>query len=130
MNSINQPLVFKVGAQNNADGSPGGGFATLSIGRVRVYDHALTGTDISGIYNAEKGSYAGGSGGADITAVSLNPTTRAITISWTPPAGRTVAVESSTNLTSWSPVATGLNTGEFSEPTTGTDYKFYRLRVE
>jgi hypothetical protein len=129
-NSVNQPLVFKLGAQNNADSSPGGGFATLSMGRVRVYDFALTGTDIAAIYNAEQGNYPSVPSGTDITAVALNPTTRAITISWMPPAGQTVAVEASTNLTTWEAVATGLTTGEFNEPTTGADYKFYRLRVE
>jgi hypothetical protein len=129
-NSVNQPLRFKLGAQNTADGGVGGGLATLSMGRVRVYDFAISGTDVASIYNAEKGNYEGGSAGADITSVALNPTTRAITINWTPPAGRTVAVEGSSNLTSWEPVATGLNTGQFSEPTTGTNYKFYRLRVE
>jgi hypothetical protein len=124
------PLLFKLGAQNAADGGPGGTFASLSMGRVRVYDQALTGTDIGTIYNAEKANYLSASAGTDITAVTLDQSTRAITITWTPPAGRTVAVEASTNLTSWNAVATGLTTGSYSESTIGTNYEFFRLRVE
>jgi hypothetical protein len=101
------------------------------MGRVRVYDFALSEADVAAIYNAERTNYPTEPvGGADITAVALDQTTREISITWTPPAGRTVAVEASTNLTTWDEVATGLNTGEFSEPTTGANYKFYRLRVE
>ncbi|HEX7861412.1 MAG TPA: LamG-like jellyroll fold domain-containing protein [Verrucomicrobiae bacterium] len=130
-NSVGGPLLFKLGAQNNADGGPGGGFASFSMGRVRVYDFALSGTDIANIYNAEKAAYPLLPPGTDITAVSLDQATRAITITWTPPAGRTVAVEASTSLTNnWNAIATGLTTGQFSEPTTGANYKFYRLRVE
>jgi hypothetical protein len=100
------------------------------MGRVRVYDHALTAADITAKYNAEKANYPVIPAGTDITAVALNPTTRAITINWTPPAGRTIAVEASTDLADWDPVATGLTVGEFSENTAGTNYKFFRLRVE
>lgn len=123
------PLMFKVGAQNNGDGSPGGQFANLAIGRVRVYDFALSGADIATKYEAEKGAYAGVVS-VQISSVSVDSVSKTVSISWNPPSGRTVAVEGSSNLTSWNSVATGLTVGQFSENTAGTSYKFYRLRVE
>jgi hypothetical protein len=129
-NTIGGPLHFKLGNQNNPDGSVSTIWATMSMGRVRVYDQALTGEQIATKYNAEKANYPTVAPGVDITAVALDRTTRVFSITWTPPTGRTVAVEASTNLTSWSAVATGLTVGQFSENTAGTNYKFYRLRVD
>jgi hypothetical protein len=123
-----RPLPFMVGAQNNADGSPGGQFASLTIAKVRVYDQALSGQAIGDQYSSERGQFAPAQG-LRLGSVAVNRQTGAVTIGWTAVAGQTYTVEASTNLIDWSPLATSLTSGTFTE-TPAAPYKFYRLRVQ
>ncbi len=126
---VARPLPFRVGAQNNADASPGGQFASLTIGRIRVYDQALTAAQIAAQYNDEKTFFTSPPAGLKIDNISLNA--GAVTLTWVVASGKTYAVETSTNLRDWTALATGLSTGRFSEPVSNaTRAKFYRLRVE
>lgn len=128
VDSANRPLPFRLGAQNAADGNSGGIFATMTMGRVRVYDQALAAADITALYNAEKGDYVPQQ---NLQISTVSRTGNQVTITWNAPAGQAVAVEATTSLTTpnWTNAATGVTTGTFSETISG-DMKFYRLRLE
>lgn len=54
-----------------------------------------------------------------------------ITITWDAVAGKSYTVESkaSLNAATWTPMATGLTTGTYTDPTPGAGNKFYRVKV-
>lgn len=125
-----RPLPFRVGAQSNADGNPGGQFGSLTVGRVRVYDQALTAQQVMARYDEEKASFTGTTQ-VSIQNVAYNVATGALTITWTAAPGSSYTVESSGNLRDWVPAATGVTSGTFTEAVpTAAGGKFFRLRVQ
>ena len=124
------PLPFRVGAQNNSDGSPGGQFASMTIAKVRVYDQALSAQAVADKYNAERSQFQGATQ-PRLDSISVNPQNGAVSLSWTAAAGQNYSLETSTNLTNWGAIATNLATNSFTDVPTPppAPYKFYRLRV-
>ncbi|HEX5222955.1 MAG TPA: LamG-like jellyroll fold domain-containing protein [Verrucomicrobiae bacterium] len=124
-------LPFRVGAQNEADGSRSGAAPpSMAIAKLRVHDQALTAAQIAATYNAERVQFPGQ---PRITNVSVNPTTGIVSFNWVPAPGHTYEVQGSTdaaNPNGWSVLATGQSSGSFSHNPAGAPMNFYRLRIE
>ncbi|MEW6160351.1 MAG: LamG-like jellyroll fold domain-containing protein [Verrucomicrobiota bacterium] len=119
------PLPFRVGAQNNANGGAGGQFASLTMARLRAYDQPLTSEQIANIYNSELATLARPKLSAKIEQ------TGGVTLTWTPAPGQTYALEISEDLSQWSNLATGLATGSYTDQIPADKrVRFYRLRAE
>jgi hypothetical protein len=130
-NSVNGPLPIRVGAQNAADGSPSGPFATLTLARARVFDQALTDADIAQRFDAEKAAFAGSAPAqTTIENAKVDATGTTFSFTWSPVAGKTYGVESTTDFKSWAPANGSVGNGSFSEAITGSGRRFYRLRVQ
>lgn len=122
------PLRFLVAAQNMASGLAEPGLrGSMTIGRIRVYDTALSEDQIAGVYDTEKGAYEGGPVGPVQVSAALDGTMFQLT--WEAEAGVTYKIEASDNPASgWTPVATGISGGSFSEDiSTLGNARFYRL---
>jgi hypothetical protein len=122
-------LPFRVGAQTDAGGTPTVGLrGSMTIARLRVYDEALSAGDILAQYNAEASSFAPA---RPRLSIQVDRNTGNTTITWDVASGRTYAVETSPDLVTWSPRATGLSTGNFVDnQTAGVPIRFYRIREE
>lgn len=121
------PYRFRVARQNSPDGGiDATGAPTLSIAKIRVYDQALSASQITSNYTAEVGLFTR----PNIQPINLDPQTGAVTLSWTTVPGQTYAVEASGTLTNWTAVATGLSTNRFSEIPAPAAARYYRIRVE
>lgn len=130
-NPIGRSLPFRLGCQNDAGGQPSVPFANMAIARVKAYNTALSAAQIAADYNAERVDFPGA---PRITNVAANPNTGVITFDWTPnpAAGHSYRVETNSNLSNpsgWGTAASGLTSGPYSSPASGTA-KFYRLRVD
>ncbi len=128
-----KPLAFRVAAQTNADGSVVEGLrGSLSIGRLRVYDKALTAAQIEGLYNSESDSFVGVVEPGDVTVTGIDVTDSAITITWDAVEGATgYIIETSENLRTWTPVDGVITETSFSEDISGlANARFYRIRTQ
>jgi len=121
------PYRFRVARQNSPDGGiDPTGSPTISIAKIRVYDQALSASQITSNYTAEVGLFTR----PNIQAINVDRQTGVVTLDWTTVVGRTYAVEASGTLTNWSAVATGLSTNRFNETPPAGPTRFYRIRVE
>jgi len=121
------PYRFRVARQNSPDGGIDAiGSPTISIAKIRVYDQALSASQITSNYTAEVGLFTR----PNIQAINVDPQTGVVTLDWTTTVGRTYAVEASGTLTNWTAVATGLSTNRFNETSPAGPIRFYRIRVE
>jgi hypothetical protein len=124
-------LPFRVASQTEAVGTPTAGLrGSMTIARIRMYDEALTAADILATYNAEAALFAPA---RPRLAISVDRTTGAVTITWNALAGRTYAIETSSDLSSpqnWVQRATGLTDTFVDNQTTGVAMRFYRVRQE
>jgi len=124
-------LPFRVGAQNNADGSrSGAAVPSLTIAKVRVYDLALTAAQIADTYNTERVQFPGQ---PRITNVKVNPGNGFVSFDWVPAPGKTYEVQRSTNAanpSAWGVIATGQSSGSYTNDPAGAPINFYRLRIE
>jgi len=120
-------LPFRVATQTDPTGTPTIGLrGSMTIGRIRVYDEALTPADIFAKFSAEEPIFLG-----PRLAIAFDQSSGTVTITWTPAPGRTYAIDTSTDVTdpqNWVQRATGL-TSSFQESQAG-DVRFYRLRQE
>src|SRR5690606_17575259 len=58
LSTLGQPLPFRVGSQNEADGNATAGLrGSMYIGEIHVFDRALDASDITGRYNAGTDKY-------------------------------------------------------------------------
>ena len=98
----------------------------MTIARIRVFAVALDDARIAADYNAEKSTFL------PAQPVIQNPAFNAgaFGFSWNSAPGASYAVDVSTNLPSWSTLATGLQTNRFTEIPPAGPMRFYRLRVE
>jgi hypothetical protein len=129
-----RPLPFRLASQTDANGAATVGLrGSMTIAKLRVYGQALSGQAIADKYAAERAQFEGGTNVTDLhlELVSANGQNGAVTLSWTATAGQTYSVELSTNLTSWTAIATNLTTGTFTDAPASPvpPYKFYRLRA-
>ncbi len=124
-------LPFRVGAQNEADGSLStAAQPSMTIGKLRVYDLALSAAQIASTYNAERVQFPGQ---PKITNVQVNPGTGIVSFDWVPAPGHTYEVQRATNAanpSAWSVIATGQSSGSYSDNPAGAPMNFYRLRIE
>ncbi len=124
-------LPFRVGAQNEADGSRSGAAApSLTVAKLRVHDQALTALQIADTYNAERVQFPGQ---PRIINVKVNPANGFVSFDWTPTPGRTYEVQRSTNAanpSAWGVIATGQVSGSYTNDPAGAPINFYRLRIE
>jgi hypothetical protein len=128
--TVGNPLPFRVGSQNDASGAPTAGMrGSMSIGRIRVYDGALSAATIATNYNAEVSFFSPPSA-PQIQNTRLNAQTATFSFSWTVTPGKTYAVEASPSLINWNAVATGLSSGNFSTNAVTVGARYYRLKVE
>jgi hypothetical protein len=100
---------------------------SMTIARLRVYDEALPATGENSIeshYLSEVSSF-----NAPPLSIQADRTAGTVTLTWNPIAGKTYAVEISSDLKSWDTRATGIATGTFTEPDSEA-IRFYRIRVE
>ncbi|MBI4659967.1 MAG: hypothetical protein HY735_14090 [Verrucomicrobia bacterium] len=127
------PLPFRVGSQNNNNGTPTPNLrGSMTIARVRVHDLALSAQAIQAKYDEEKAFFSAPPAELKIQSATFDRASGSFTITWTASPGRTYAVETSTNLTDWTQVAGGQTTGTFTDrPAAGSaPARFYRLRVQ
>jgi hypothetical protein len=126
--SVSNGLPFRVGAQNEANGSVTPNLmGSMTIARLRVYDEALPATGDNSIqahYFAEVYSFNGPS-----LSIQADRTFGTVTLNWSAIAGRTYAVQVSSDLVTWNTQATGIATGSFTEPS-NQSLRFYRIKVE
>jgi hypothetical protein len=122
------PLPFRVASQNDPNGTPTVDLrGSMTIARIRVYDEALTDADILAQYNAEAPVFVVSH--PQLT-ISVDQNTGAVTLSWNGAPGKTYAVETSTDLVTWNPQATGLTGSYTDNQTAGIPVQFYRIRQE
>jgi hypothetical protein len=131
-NNFGRTLPFRVGAQSQADGTfdPGAARPTMTIARIKAYDVALTAARIAADFNAERAAFPGA---PRITNVRVNPANGFISFDWVPAPGRTYEVQRNTdviNSAGWSSIATGQNSGSFTDNQAGASRNYYRLRLE
>ena len=127
VDTAGNPLPLRVGNQSNADGTPDDARrASMTIARIKVFAVALDDARIAADYNAEKSTFL------PAQPVIQNPAFNAgaFGFSWNSAPGASYAVDVSTNLPSWSTLATGLQTNRFTEIPPAGPMRFYRLRVE
>jgi hypothetical protein len=127
---LGRTLAFRVGAQNDAAGSPSAPFASMTIAKLRAYDVALSAAQIAANFNAERAAFPGQ---PIIRNVSVNPANGFISFDWTPAPGRTYSVEANNSVVNpggWSTIASNLNSGSFTNDPGGAPSRFYRLRLE
>jgi hypothetical protein len=123
-------LPFRVGAQSDAGGNVAGPFALMTIAKARIYDQVLSAAQIAANYNAERVAFPGQ---PRITNVRVNPANGFVSFDWVPTPGRTYEVLRNSDVTNpngWSSIATGQNSGSFTNDPGGAPMNFYRLRVE
>lgn len=132
VDTADRPLPFRLGAQNEADGSANGPLrGSMTIAKLRVYPQALDAQTILAKFNQERDAFTSPPQGLEIESATFDPVNRSVTIRWTAVAGQTYTVEASSNLTDWTQVATGLTEGTFTEPIAGGGpVRFYRLRAQ
>jgi len=124
-----RPLLFRLGAQNESVGTPTAALrGSMTYARLRLYDAALTSTEVAATYASEKAEFES----LAIEGVQLDAVAGTITFSWGLASGATYAVEATGAIgDAWIPVATGLTEPSFIEDidleVTG---RFYRVRVE
>ena len=126
--SVSNGLPFRVGAQNEANGTVTPNLmGSMTIARLRVYDEALPATGDNSIeshYLSEASLFNGAT-----LSIQADRTAGTITLTWNPAAGRTYAVQVSTDLVTWGTQATGIASGSFTEPS-NQSLRFYRVKVE
>ncbi|NLH74856.1 MAG: hypothetical protein GX456_17540 [Verrucomicrobia bacterium] len=123
------PLTFLIAAQHDANGAVTETLrGSLSIARIRVYDQALSADAIAQIYNAEVGKYSA----ITIQSITYNAATDALTITWNAvPGAKYEVVATSVLGTAWTPIATDLTTGTYTDhPATAGSQRFYRIRLK
>jgi len=120
-------MPFRVASQTDPTGTPTVDLrGSMTIGRIRVYDEALTPADILAKFSAEEPIFLG-----PRLAIAFDQGSGTVTITWTGAPGRTYAIDTSNDVTdpqNWVQRATGL-TSSFQESQAG-DVRFYRLRQE
>jgi hypothetical protein len=125
------PLPLRVGAENNDDGTPDLLLrASMTMGRIRVYAVALADADVLADYNSEKSFFTPATGQPTIEGATYDAAAGSFSFSWTAAAGASYEVDVSTNLPSFTPLATGLQTNSFTDVVPAGPMRFYRLRVE
>jgi hypothetical protein len=125
-------LPFRVGIQNSAAGGPDGQYATLAIARVRIYDQALTPSQMAAIHAEEADDFVVVAD-LSIESIEVDPGTGGVTLQWNAAPGQTYTVQVATVLGGgWTDVATGLTEGTFSETPDVEDgnVRFYRVVME
>ena len=125
VDNLGRPLPFRVGAQNGAGGGIDGQIGSMTIGRVRAYDQALTTEQVQAIYEAERDLFTDPVTGVEIDSATFNEETRQMTITWS--AGAPVDVEATEDFENWETVATGVTTGQYTETVPASGHRFYRL---
>ena len=93
----NRPLAFRVGSQNEADGSPTGTLrGSMTIGRIRVYDQALSAQAIAAKFDQEKTFFTSPPADVKLQEVAYDRAAGSILFKWTSAPGKTYAVELAT----------------------------------
>jgi hypothetical protein len=110
-------LPFVIATQNDANGAITEGLrGSLSIARLRVYDRPLTAQAISQIYNTESGKYTA----LMIQTIRYDAAAKTVTITWDATPGAQYEVQAATAATgSWTPAATNVTTGTFTDTPPG-----------
>jgi hypothetical protein len=137
--TLGKALPFRVGSQNEANGTPTGTLrGSMTIGRIRVYDQALSAAALAAKYNEEKTFFAGAPAEIKIQGASYDSVAGSFTLTWSATASQMYAVEASANLRDWTQVANnlagsgaGVPVGTYTDrPAAGTPARFYRIRVQ
>lgn len=129
--AVPRPLPFRVGIQNSAAGSTDGQFGSLSIAKVRIYDQSLTAAQMTELYSSEVEGFTVVAA-PSIDSIAVDEETGAVTIQWEVASGRTYTVQYSSELENWEDLATGLDSGSFTETPNfeGDPVRFYRVIAE
>ena len=123
-----RPLPFRVGSQNEDNGDPTSGLrGSLTIAKLRVYDRSLSAQAIADIVRTEGRVFL-----PTISSVSVDPVSKAVTLSWNAVGGLSYTVETSSNLLDWSVLANGVTTGLYTDSQAApvAPVRYYRLRTE
>jgi hypothetical protein len=91
---------------------------------------ALADADVLADYNSEKSFFTPATGQPTIEGATYDAAAGSFSFSWTAAAGASYEVDVSTNLPSFTPLATGLQTNSFTDVVPAGPMRFYRLRVE
>ncbi len=119
------PLPFVLANQNEGGGGRTPALAaTMTIGRVRVYDTPLTAGYIAGLYDREKASYESRLG----VALAVSREGEDIVLSW-PAGGVSWNVEVSSDLAAWTRLQEGNASGSYTDasPFGENATRFYRV---
>jgi hypothetical protein len=122
-------LHFRIGRQNTDTGDvDGNGIGAFHLAKLRVYDFVWSAASILHRFQNERMQFLPP---LRIDQVSVNSTNGEVLLSWAAGPGRPVSIETSTDLATWSLIASNLTGTRFTDSMTnlvlGT--KFYRLRV-
>lgn len=120
-------LRFRLGCQNNSDGTPAPGFrASLLLARVRVYDRALDPEVIAETYRRERREF----GRPRFSRIALNAVNQTVQLSWEESVGRRYTVEASFDLKSWQKLGAGIE-GQLAVPILSDQMlQYFRIRAE
>jgi hypothetical protein len=102
----------------------------MTIAKARIYNQTLSAAEIAANYNAERVQFPQQ---PRITNVRVNPANGFVSFDWVPEPGRTYEVLRNSNLAnpdSWFSIATGQNSGSFTNDPGGAPMNYYRLRIE
>ncbi len=122
-------LHFRIARQNNDTGEvDGAGMGAFNLARLRVSDFAMDAASILARFNSERRLFQPP---LRVETIGVDPGSGAVTLAWTAAPGRTVSVQTSTNLINWTLVISNLNGNTFTETPTNSilQRKFYRLKT-
>ncbi len=125
--SIPRGLPFRLGCQNNSDGTPAPGFrASLTLGRLRVYDRALSSETILENYRRDLPEF----GKPRFNNVTFNPLNQTMSLRWEESIGRVYSIEGSSDAVEWNKLGIGTE-GHFQVPILPeVRLRYFRLRAE
>jgi hypothetical protein len=120
-------LHFRIARQNNDTGGvDGAGIGAFNLARLRVSGFAMNPSSILARFNSEQKQFQAP---LRIEAINVDQDSGAVTLSWIAAPGRSVSVQTSSNLVAWSAIASNLLGNIYTDVpgNSGRFYKFYRL---
>ena len=125
-----EPLRFLLGAQNEADGTATMGMrGSMSIGRIRVYDGLLSADAISRLYAGELSQYTVSNLALETPRLDLGADK--ITLKWSAVPSAAYTLEGSSDLKTWTSVATGIQSDSYViEKASSKSAQYFRVRSE